>query len=264
MKRLLLFLAVIFFPLNLSAAETAVFSPAPPAKQYFKGEKFQYKIYYLGIAVGESVSEIKEIIQVRGRSAYHIEVKVHSYRAIDLIYKVRDEHHSYVDTETLVSLGYEKRLQEGLRKVYERMELDPEKRMARYYDEKGVLLDEIPIEPDSQDALSCGYWARTQILAEKTSFFIPVHADKRNWNLEVKVGSAAPVDIPSVGKFQAVTIEPLMEFQGIFIRKGKTEGRVSLDERRIPLTMKVKIPVLGNIYAELFRYESGSPNQNKL
>lgn len=257
MKKLFFIFTLLLVCSRINASETKIFVSAPPVKNYDVGEKLEYKIYYLGIPVGESVSEIKEITKIRGRDAYHIEVKVRSLRAIDLVYKVRDEHHSYVDVQTLASLGYEKKIHEGRRKVYERMEFDPEKHVARYFDEKGTFLEELPIEPDAQDQLSCGYWARTVEMPEKTSIFIPVHADKRNWNLEVKIGESAPLEIPSVGKFQAVTIEPLMEFQGIFIRKGKAEGRVSLDKRRVPLTMKVKIPVLGNITAELFRYEPG-------
>lgn len=260
--RIFLVFAFLFIFTAESRGE-AVFPPAPPSPRFSVGEKLIYQIRYLGMPVGESVSEIKQIVTLRGRSAYHIEVKVKSYRVIDWIYKVRDEHHSYVDTETLASLEYRKRLKEGPRREYEHIQFDPKKRLARYFNEKGGMTDEISLGSEFeeneavQDQLSCGYFARTLALTKKTSAVIPVHADKRNWRMEVKVGEKRSHQIDSVGSFEAVSVEPQMEFKGIFIRKGKVSGLVSLDAKRIPLTMKVKIPILGNITAELSQYVPG-------
>lgn len=207
-----------------------------PEKKYFVGEKITAKINYLGIPVGEAVSEVTEKIPFNGREAYHIVVKVRSYRMIDLVYKVRDEHHSYVDAETLSSLSYSSKIHEGFNKSEEKIQPFPE---------------------GMQDPLSCGYFFRTMDVAENSSVFIPVYAEGKKWDVEVKTYEAKP-EMNKVGRFEAaLETEPLMPFRGIFFRKGKIRGAISLDKRRIPLRMTVKIPVLGNVSSELSEYIPG-------
>jgi hypothetical protein len=251
LRKIFLFL-ILILPLAASAS-------AEPAKKYTPGEILVYKIEYLGIPVGESRAEIKAITEYEGRKVYPIEVKVRSYSVIDWIYKVRDEHRSLVDVETLQSLRYEKKIHEGRRRAQETIVYPFGKRIAHYLDAKGETLHEMEAPEGVQDQMSCGYWTRTLDLVPDSSVFIPVNADKKNWNLEVKVREKVSVKT-ALGTFEAVRFEPLMEFQGIFIRKGQAEGWVSLDFKRIPLKMKVKIPVLGAIHAELVKYEPGREN----
>lgn len=248
-KFFFLFLFIFLFPAFLNAED----SP----RKYFPGEILTYQIEYLGIPVGESRAEIKSIEDYEGRKVYPIEVKVRSYPVIDLIYKVRDEHRSWIDVETLQSLRYEKKIREGRRRVEETVLYDFQKKTARYLNAKGETEHEMEIPGGIQDQMSCGYFARTLNLAPHSSVFIPVNADKKNWNLEVKIHETSSMEIRGIGKFETVHIEPLMEFQGIFIRKGRAQGWVALDARRIPLKMKVKIPVLGSILAQLVDYQPG-------
>jgi hypothetical protein len=246
----------LFSFLRLISANPAEFKPESPEKKFYSGEKLIYEISYLGVPVGRSVSEVEEATY-QNRKAYHFHVFVTSYRGIDFFYKVRDEHHSYVDAKTLETLGYERKIQEGRRKVYEKIIFDPAAHEAHYFDAQGKEIQKLETQPGTQDALSCGYWSRTYPFQAGDRFFIPVHAEEKNWNLEVKTYEKKTVTLSKIGKFEAVRLEPMMEFQGIFFRKGKVEGWVSLDKRRIPLTMKVKIPVLGMISASLISYEPG-------
>jgi hypothetical protein len=248
------FCLLVLFLLTFS---NSVFS-APFPKKFFVGEKLIYQIHYLGIPIGESVSEIKEIIEWKGRRAYHIQVKVKSYRAIDLVYKVRDEHHSYVDVETLASLHYEKNLREGRHRAIEKWDYDQEKKVAHnLLAEENASNSTREISPLSQDQLSCGYLFRTLELKPESSVFIPVHAEGKNWNMEVKVHKKSEMEIENIGRFDVLEVEPIMEFQGVFVKRGKIRGWMSLDKNRIPLKMKVTIPVLGAVVAQLKSYEPG-------
>lgn len=211
----------------------------PAQAQLFPGEKLTYQIEYLGVAIGESVAEVGAIEDYHGRKVYPIRVRARSYKILDWVYKVRDEHLSLVDAETLDSLYYEKSLHEGRHRAQEKTETP-----------KGM-----------QDAVSCGYKFRTLDLKPDSSVFIPVHAEGKNWNMETKLRKIEPLKIKGVGEFSTLQVEPLMEFQGVFVRRGKIRGWVSLDERRIPVMMKVKIPVLGEISATLKNYEAGQANE---
>ena len=93
----------------------------------YVGERFLYLISYLGMTVGEAEAQVKELVEINGRQAYHIEVNVRSRSVIDYLYRERDTHHSYVDAEHFHSLAYEKNLSEGRYNVHEK---------RNYYQEK--------------------------------------------------------------------------------------------------------------------------------
>lgn len=249
------FFALMFFSTMLFAAEPVFEAVDVPEKKLFVGEVLTYHVNYLGLPIGEGRAEVKEMTVYNGRPAYHIVVTVKSYKGIDLIYKVRDEHHSWIDAEKFHSLAYTKKIREGRRKRDERMEYNQEKHTAVFENAEGKK--EIEIKPDTQDQLSCGYFFRTLTLENKKSVFIPVQADEKNWQLEVIQHDTVPLKIENVGHFTALEAEPLMAFEGIFFRKGKIRGWISLDKRRIPLKMTVGIPVLGRVTAELKEYIPG-------
>jgi len=232
-----------------------------PAAHFFVGEKLTYKISYLGLNVGEAEAEIAGMETLNSRSVYHIIVRVKSHPVIDLIYKVRDEHHTWIDAEKLHSVRYEKKLREGRYKVHEVMTYDQEKHTALYRSLSNNSEKEMLISKDVQDQLSCGYFFRTLEVKPNTTVTLPVNADEKNWDLEVKLLTAAPLEIEGVGRFQALEAEPFIKFQGIFVKRGKIRGWISLDERRIPLMMKVKVPVLGSVVARLSAYEPGEESR---
>ncbi len=260
--RLSTLLFVLFFiPRFLFAGETQFPRVDIPQKKLFVGEKLVYKITYLKIPVGEAESEVKEITEIADRKVYHIVVRVRSFPALNFIYKVRDEHHSYIDVEGLYSLRYEKDLNEGPFHAKETITYDHENHKARYTHTKSEAEFEMPIPENIQDQLSCGYFFRTLVVQPESSISIPVNADKKNWSVEIKLHNVKQMKIKGIGEFEALETEPLMPFRGIFVKQGKIRGWISLDERRIPLKMKVKIPILGHITAELSHYDPGSGQQ---
>jgi len=232
-----------------------------PATYLFVGEKLTYKISYLGLTVGEAEAEVAGLETLNGRLAYHVAVRVKSHPVIDLVYKVRDEHHTWIDTEKLHSLKYEKKLREGRYKVHEIMTYDQENHTALYQSLSNHSEKEMLIPQNVQDQLSCGYFFRTLEVQPNTTVVLPVNADEKNWDLEIKLLSAKPLEIDGVGKFEALEAEPLIKFQGIFVKRGKIRGWISLDERRIPLMMKVKVPVLGSVVARLSEYHPGEASR---
>lgn len=243
-----IFLASFLFQ-KISFAET-------PLQKLLVGERLVYSVRWLGIEVGRGEAEVKEIVAMGDRSAYHIVVNVRSAPILDWIYKVRDTHHSFIDIKKLHSLRYEKILKEGRYRADEVMEYDQEHHTARYYSRKNQSRKEMLIPPDVQDQLSCGFWFRLQKLEPGTEIVIPVNADEKNWDLRVKVLEKTKIHSAPLGVVEALEIEPQIRFQGIFVKRGKIRGWIGLDERQIPLKMRVKIPVLGSITARLVEYQT--------
>ncbi len=254
--------AVLAISFSLQAAELPQYkaSPLKPSTLHV-GERFLYHIFYLGLVVGEAETLVKELVDFQGRKAYHIEVHVRSRSVIDYLYRVRDVHHSYVDAEYFHSLAYEKNLKEGRYQVHEKMTYDQEKHEAEYQSltngSKKIML----IPKNVQDQVSAGFWFRMQEVKAQSKIIIPVNADEKNWDLEVEIGKLEKIKIPKMGVFEAVHIIPKIKFQGIFIKRGRIEGWVGLDPNRIPLMMKVKVPILGSVSAKLVEYYPGKKRE---
>lgn len=257
-KRIVFFLVFIIFLVPLGFGAETKFSRSEKHIQTIPlGEKMTFKISYLGLKVGEAVAEVKEIVKIGKRDAYHIVVTADSGTILRWLYPVHDVHHSYVDTERLHSLKYEKEISEGRYQTHKMMEYDQEEHIGRFYSFVDKTRKEMFIPLNVQDQLSCAYWFRLQDVKPNSKISIPVNADEKNWDLEAITHEIKEMSIDGIGNFQAIEVEPIILFEGLFVKRGKIRGWMSMDERRIPLMMKVKIPVLGDVTATLTHYEAG-------
>jgi hypothetical protein len=229
-------------------------NPAPPF-QIRVGEKLKFSVQWLGLEVGKAQAYVSGIEEINGRKAYHIIAEARSNSLIDIVYPVRDEHHTYVDVEHLHSLRYEKMIREGRYRADEVIEFDQVNHKALYYSRKNKSKKRSLISKNVQDELSSAYWFRLQPLQEGATVHIPANADEKNWDLTVNILKTEKIKLGKLGQFEAFEVEPSARFQGIFIRRGKIRGWVSADEKRLPLMMKTKIPVLGTITVKLVDYE---------
>ncbi len=220
-----------------------------------QGEKLKFSIRWLGMEVGTAEAEVKGIEKIRGRDAYHIAAYARSNSLIDLVYPVRDEHHTYIDVEHLYSLRYEKILREGRYRANEVIDFNQENHTALHYSRKNGSKKQVLISKNVQDEVSSAYWFRIQPMEVGETVHIAASADEKNWDFEVKILQQDRVEIKELGVFDAFQLEPSARFRGIFIRRGKIRGWMSTDEKRLPLMMKTKIPVLGTITVVLVGYE---------
>ena len=220
-----------------------------------EGEKLKFSVRWLGMEVGTAEAMVKGMEKINERDAYHIAAYARSNSLIDIIYPVRDEHHTFIDAEHFHSLRYEKIIREGTYRADEVMEYDQENHTATYYSRKNQSRKKMLIAKDIQDQLSAAYWFRMQPMKVGNTIHIPVEADEKNWDLEVRVTQMDRVEIRGLGVFDAFQIEPMASFQGIFIRRGKIRGWLGTDEKRLPLMMKTKVPVLGTVTVVLTGYE---------
>jgi hypothetical protein len=219
-----------------------------------EGEWLKFSIRWLGLEVGTAEIRVEGIETIGGRKAHHISAHAQSNKLIDIVYPVRDEHHTYIDVEQFCSLRYEKILREGRYRADEVMEYDQVNHKATYISRRNGTKKQMLIPENVQDQLSAAFWLRAQAMKPGDTIHIPVNADEKNWKLAVRVLRSGKKTIGDLGTFQALEIEPQARFQGIFVRRGKFIGWMSLDERRLPLIMKTKIPILGSINIVLVDY----------
>ncbi len=230
--------------------------PLLKSRPFPVGEKLTYSLRWTGIHVGHATLEVEDIVEFNGFRTYKVVSRARSNDFFSLIYRVDDMIQSFIDLKKLYSLRLEKRQEEGNYRSFKITEYDQINHTARQFKYKSGSVEEtgFSIPSDVQDILSCFYYLRNQNLEAGKSVFIKVNADEKNYDLEVKVHKKERIEIPDLGAYDAILVEPLAKFQGIFVRKGKILIWVTDDSRKIPLLMKSKIPI-GSIVAVLEKIE---------
>lgn len=211
---------------------TAVFSAA-----FSSGEKLTYDVRWFFITAG------KASLEIASPSNFIAQAKS------DLVffYKVNDRVESVVSEGDLLPIKFEKHLREGNFKKDQIILFDRTNNTARYGDEN------LPVGPGCRDPLAAVYYLRGLNFPEVGgNLTVWVHVDKKNYPIMVRILKKETVKVPA-GKFSAVQIklEPQPGFEGLFRQKGDMWIWLTDDERKIPVKIKVEVPIIGSINIDL-------------
>ncbi len=249
-----IFLTLVTAPnAEKSSREDCIVEPMRKIKHdaFEEGERLAFNLKWGLVTAGYATMEIKEVIKINNREAYHIIVRSRSTSFMDHFYKVRDRIESYIDKESLCSLKFEKNLSEGRYQSQKSITYDQYKHTALYKDR----VIEIPCYV--QDVLSCLYYLRTHKLEVGKDFSFPVNSGEKNYDMIVKVLKKEEIEVPA-GIYKTILVEPLLKYEGIFMQEGRLFVWLTDDARKIPVLMRSKIKV-GSIHAELITDEKQKP-----
>ena len=138
------------------------------------------------------------------------------------------------------------------------MDFDHAQGKVQYHYLKSGNQKSMEILPQSQDRLSLAYYFRTLEVTPGQIVEIPTNTEQQNWKIRIKTFSVQPMKLKSVGRFEALAIEPQVDFVTTLKEPGSLRAWISMDERRIPLKLKAKAPWIGSISAVLTAYEPGT------
>lgn len=229
--------------------------PADSKLSYFKsdedkltlkpGEKLVYSVRWMRMPVGTAVTHVKEITEVDGRLVYNITTRTRANRFIRLLYNVDDRISSQVEVDGFRPLRYQKRLREGRKKKDELITFNWETKKATYYKGKGANRKkrrDIPITEGTQDPLSGLFFLRGLPLELGRECVMTVATERKSWNVVIKPIERTTMNLRGIGKFDVLVIEPIVEFEGLFVHKSKL--KIWLDEEtKIPLKIVADIPI---------------------
>ncbi len=215
------------------------------------GERLIYGLRWMGLRVGEARVEVLGIELLDGHEVYHVRVLVRSNAVLSKIYPVEDELDSYIDVEGGFSRKFTKQAREGTYRANEMVVYDYVNGVGTYTSLTNGSEKTFDIPGPIQDSLSVLYAVRQQHLEPGKSLVLSVNADEKNWELQVDVLGVESVEIRRLGRWQAMVVEPKAKYQGVFKRKGRMWIWLSADEKRIPLRLKTKVPIVGTIVATL-------------
>jgi hypothetical protein len=240
---------------------------------YREGEQLAYDVTWLGIKAGEATLEARGMVSLNGHQAYHLVTTAQSTPLISKIYRVDDRTESFLQTDPMRALRFDKNLREGRYRHSSQTVFDHEKGIAtfRYLDfspvPRGItrleeaerygkyVSQEFPLTPGALDELSVLYYVRTLPLVANATLTARVFASRKNWELEVKVLGRETLETV-LGRRETLKVEPLLKFEGIFQRKGRMIVWLTDDAERIPVQMKSEI-IIGSFVTTLTRREVG-------
>ncbi len=221
-------------------------------KAFGMGEKLEFSVDYGFINAGNASLEIDTIIDVRGHDCFRIVSKARSNSFFSTFFRVDDRVASYVDTEGIYPLWFEKHLREGKFKA---------DRWVRFEQNHNLAIestgDTTATPSFVQDVLSAMYYVRVLPLEVGKSLFIDNYADRKNYPLEVRVLRKEKKKVDA-GEFECFVVEPLLqEGSGIFANRGKLTVWLTADQYRLPVHMRSKVIFIGSISASLKNYTRG-------
>jgi len=235
--RTLLFLVFLYLP-TLKAEDYS--------DCFFPGEVTKYKIYWMGIPLAWSQTTTDSITK-DGKKLIRITVITQNYIPV---YSVDDRTVILIDPATALPISIDITLNEG--SVHEKTitTFFHDKKVAVFQDRIAKTIKEIPINKTTKDLYSFIYSVRKHKLKEIAGKKYKLLVDGKMYELGFKIHPDKKISVPEYGDVLCTTIEPIAQFDGIFIRKGKILFWVSKENPHIITCAKTKVAV-GKITIQL-------------
>jgi len=218
-----------------------------PNNAFNVGEKLTFSVGFAGIVAGTATMEVTDVIMYNERECYNFLSRANSNSFFSAIYPVDNRIESIVDAKGMFSYKIIKKIREG---KYKR-----DREFLVNYEGGWVKMngDTLKVDRFIQDALSSFYYVRTLDLKVGESYFVPCYDSGKIFDLEVRVYETEKVKVDA-GIFDTIVIEPLLNSEGIFKKKGRLKIWVTNDEQKIPVKMASKV-FIGSITAKLIKIE---------
>ncbi|MBI5195459.1 MAG: DUF3108 domain-containing protein [Nitrospirae bacterium] len=225
-----------FFPLKADAA------PLVP-------EKLIYTIHWSGIKAGNAYLETNNSAE-----GITITSRAESADFISVFYRVED-----IAQSTLYPgvSGYPKNYKINLTEGRHRREREThfenkqgsKSQKVIYQNKVDNEMLAFNLEKQAFDPLSAFYEIRKRPLQVGRSEYLDIFDNKKLWNVEVQVLKRERITVPA-GEFNTIVIKPLLQSEGIFMRKGEILIWLTDDDRKVPVMVKSKIKI-GSIIVKL-------------
>jgi hypothetical protein len=244
----------------LGFAAALLLTPAAPRAQdgararlpFAAGERADYQVRLGGVSVGSGYVEIAGSEVVNGFPTLHARMRVQG--GVPLAH-VDDLYESWIDTQGLFSRRFLQDIHEVRYRRMRSYDFDPARRTWRRTDgkvESGTLPTDKPL-----DELSFMYYARTLPLEVGDQYNLTRYFKESGNPVVLRVLRRETVTVPA-GRFHTIVVQPLIRTSGLFGEGGRAEIYFSDDERRIPVLIKSRVPVVGSLTMSLRSYRAGN------
>ena len=247
-------------PLIFIWAQIAAYSQCNVnSKAFNSGEVLRYGAYYnwgfIWLNAGEAEFTVTSK-KYEGRDVYHLYAYGSSYKSYDWIFKVREKYQSYVDTETLQPLWYERDVTEDRYTAFEDYKFDYENNVINTYVQKrknpGVY-GTLPLTPCLFDVMSAIYYFRSVDFSNyRVGDRIPVNIilDSQSYNLYMRYLGKEEVRTRDRKRYNCLKFAVQLVKGTIFKEGEDAIVWVTDDENKIPVIVEAPI-LVGSVKAIL-------------
>lgn len=248
-------------------------------------EVLNYQVKYKGLPAGRIELRAKRIALLRGRKSMIFEMHCESNNIVDVLYPVDSTIKSYVDMQDGRSYLFMRKLNEGRRRIDDRLEFDygyrgknlvrdetlsaaPLSRYSKVKKDKQVYKSESRSIPGPvQDSLSIIYYIRHLDLSDPSvKHKVLVGSKKRTDVVTINIIGNEQLTLNSIGTFDCVIVEPKGEEDtdrtNIVAVKGSAELWLEKNTK-IPLMIKVEVP-FGHVTAALIEAKNTDLDKYKV
>lgn len=213
-----------------------------PLKNIPQNETLVYEVSWMGVPVGFGRLEVKGKETIEGVEAYHVVATAVTNDFLSKIYPVHDEVHSWIDTQTLQSLQFGKKVSEGRYRADEIVRYDAAVKKGFYESLLNGTKKEFPVAVPVHDVLSAFYWARRQTLTPGKSISTTVNNGEKDYGLEIDVLRRERKEMRGSGVLDVFLIEPKTRLEGILEKRGRVWVYLKNDAPRTPILIQFKTP----------------------
>ncbi|HSU16394.1 DUF3108 domain-containing protein [Longimicrobium sp.] len=218
---------------------------------FASGERAEYQVKLGALSVGSGYVEIAGMETIGGAQTFHARMRVSG--GVPLA-RVDDRYESWIDAQGLFSRRFIQDVHEVRYRRNRTYDFDPARRTFRRPDngETGTIPTDKPL-----DELSFMYYARTLPLEVGDTYTLTRYFKESGNPVVLRVVRKETVTVPA-GRFRTVVVQPTIRTSGIFGEGGRAEIYFTDDERRIPVLIKSRVPVVGSLTMSMRTYRAGS------
>lgn len=222
-------------------------APRPAADEvpplwFAVGEQLRFKLQWGVVPVG-TAHAWTEWLRENGQWRIALRLRTRSSAVLSAIYPVDDFIESVVDPHTFLPLRFVKKMNEGNNRYDEVTEFDHAAGVARWRSRLRNREKEFPIEADTRDIPSLLYWFRQRALEPGDTNTLRVMADNKIYTITPRPVVRESIRLDKFGAVRCIRFEPVAEFDGLFVRKGRVWFWVSDDDRRLAVRIDAEVPV---------------------
>ena len=227
-----------------------------PNSAFVVGEELIFDVGWKSASAGEMRMKVKGIASRKNRPAYQIALELSTNRVVDAIFELRNRYESWMDVDSLMSVGSSIQTQEGPRKKVGTVFYDPltgryKSRTFRPGKDSSPKNEEGVAFPLAQDIASALYYVRTQPLAVGGTLTFPILNGTQSLRIQIRVLRRDKVVFQG-REWPCLVLEPLIETDSGFARNPKVSATlwVTDDARHWPLKL-VATTFVGDVGATL-------------
>ena len=251
-----LYLFVIFILSSSFSTQKIEHDPCNTSNSTFQdGEHVVYKIYYNWNFVWFSAGEVDFHITETDKH-YIVNATGKTYKSYEIFFRVNDVYKTVIDKQTMLPVEFERKIEEGGYRFYNKIEFDQENGTALSFygkTEDDVVAEEFKIEECMHDMLSTVYFMRNmsfETMRKNDEFPVNMFIDDKVYPIQFTYEGKDVKQIKGIGDIDVFKISPEVVAGVVFTNGAKMNIWVSNDGNKVPVIIESPISV-GSIQAIL-------------